>query len=109
MDFSARDRFVELLRLKERGAEDQFFQRRDRETIRRMRERRKLEEEQAARRAAHMRCPDCGARLETVRRRGVTTEQCPQGHGVWVPPGSLRTITAREHDSWFDRYVHMRW
>jgi hypothetical protein len=109
MELYARDRLVELLRLKERGAEDDFFLRRDREVITRMRDRRKLDEELAARRSAHMRCPECGAPLATVLRRGIATEQCPHGHGLWVPPDGLETIPAREHDAWFDRYVHMRW
>ena len=109
MQFYARDPFVEFLREKERGTEDAFFLRRDRELIDRLRRERLLAEEQQARRSAHMRCPECGARLATVVRRGVATEQCPQGHGVWVPPDGLETIPEREHDAWFDRSVHMRW
>jgi uncharacterized protein with PIN domain len=109
MDLYARDRLVELLRLKERGAEKDFFVRRDSELITRMRAQREAAAEQEARRCAHMRCPECGTRLATVVRRGVATEQCPHGHGMWVPPDALETIPARERDAWFDRYVHMRW
>jgi hypothetical protein len=109
MDLYARDRLVELLRLKERGAEGNFFGRRDRELITQMRTRLKRDEELEARRGAHMRCPQCGVQLATVVRRGVSTEQCPEGHGSWVPPDGLETIPEREHDAWFDRYVHMRW
>jgi uncharacterized protein with PIN domain len=109
MALYARDTFVELLRRKERGAEDVFFLRRDRELIARLQTRLALAVELEARRSAHMRCPECGAPLTEVVRRGVATEQCPEGHGVWVPPGGLETIPEREHDAWFDRYVHMRW
>jgi hypothetical protein len=109
MDFSDRDPFVELLLLKERGEERSYFGRRDRELIERLRARRRRAEEMAARRSAHMRCPQCGVRLTTVVRRGVETQQCPEGHGMWVPPGGLDEIREREHDAWFDRYVHMRW
>src|SRR5262245_34871192 len=109
MEFYARDAFVDFLRRKERGAERDFFLRRDRQLIDRMRAERALAAELEARRSARMRCPECGARLTAVMRRGVATEQCPEGHGVWVPPGGLETIPEREHDAWFDRYVHMRW
>ena len=104
-----RDPFVELLRRRERGEEDVFFIRRDRDLIARMRARRNELEELRARQLAHMRCPECGTRLTEVVRRGVATEECPRGHGVWIPPDGLETIPEREHDAWLDRYVHMRW
>jgi uncharacterized protein with PIN domain len=104
-----RDPFVELLKRRERGEEDVFFLRRDQELIERLRARRRHAEESRAREIARMRCPECGTRLRVVRRRGVATEECPNGHGLWVPPDALETIPAREHDAWFDRYVHMRW
>jgi TFIIB-like protein len=103
------DPFVDLLQRRERGAEDVFFHRRDRDLIARMRARRRESDELRARELAHMRCPECGLPLVEVVRRGVATEQCPSGHGLWVPPDALETIPAREHDAWFDRYVHMRW
>ncbi len=104
-----RDPFVELLRLRERAEEDVYFQRRDRELIDRDRALRRQREESRVRQLAHHRCPDCGAPLQDVLRRGITIETCPNGHGMWVPPGALEEIPAREHDAWFDRYVHMRW
>ena len=104
-----RDRFGELLQLRERGEEGVFFHRRDDELIARIRALRREAEEMRARQLAHMRCPECGAELVEVVRRGVSTEECPKGHGLWVPRGALKTIPKRERDSWFDRYVHMRW
>jgi hypothetical protein len=104
-----RDPLTDLLRLKEDGEETAYFQRRDRELIADIQARRSEDEERRARQLAHMRCPECGAHLTEVRRRGVTTEECPAGHGLWVPRDGLETIREREHDSWFDRYVHMRW
>ena len=104
-----RDPFVEMLQRKERGAEQVFFLQRDRDLIARMQAMQQEREEAHARQLAHMRCPECGVRLLEVVRRGVKTEQCPSGHGLWIPPDALETIPAREHDSWFDRYVHLGW
>ena len=109
MAFYDRDPFVELLERRERGEENVFFVRRDTDLIARIRTRRGELAEQQARQLAHMRCPDCGTPLTEVMRRGVATEECPRGHGVWIPPGGLETIREREHDAWLDRYVHMRW
>jgi hypothetical protein len=109
MGFYARDAFVEFLRRKERGAENDLFLRRDSELIAKLRARQAVEAELEARRCAHMRCPECGAKLTEIVRRGVPTEQCPEGHGAWIPKGGLETIPEREHHAWFDRYVHMRW
>jgi uncharacterized protein with PIN domain len=105
----SRDPLKELLRLKEHGEEDSYFLRRDQELIARLQARQKEEEELRARQLAHMRCPECGASLREVRRRGVITEECPQGHGLWVPSDGLEKIPERERAAWFDRYVHMRW
>jgi hypothetical protein len=99
-----RDAFVEKLRCRERGEEGVFFGRRDRELIARMQARAQAAEEEAVRRRAHRRCPDCGDNLVDVERRGVRTAECPHGHGVWLPPSALREIPERERDSWFARY-----
>src|SRR5512143_210821 len=104
-----RDRFVDLLQRKERGAETVFFRQRDRDLIARIQARRREREEERARQVAHMRCPECGEHLTEVVRRAAPTEKCPNGHGLWIPPDALETIPAREHDSWFDRCVHLGW
>lgn len=104
MAFYDRDAFVEKLRSREQAEEDVFFGRRDRELIERMRAREQAAEEEAARRRARMRCPECGERLVDVERRGILTEECPVGHGVWVKPQALYEIPERERASWLARY-----
>src|SRR5262245_32775782 len=99
-----RDRLVEMLRRREQGEEGVFFGRRDESLIARMRTERRDAAEHAAREAAHMRCPECGAPLAEVRRRGILTEECPAGHGLWVKPEALYEIPERERHSWFARF-----
>jgi hypothetical protein len=100
-----RDAFVEKLRYREQGEEDVFFGRHDRELIARMRALARAADEEAARRRARMRCPQCGEPLVDVDRRGILTEECPAGHGVWIAPQALYEIPARERDSWLARYL----
>ena len=104
-----RDPLGELLGWRERAEENVFFRRRDQELLAQARARQRTREEIHARDAARMRCPECGERLREVLRRGVRTEVCPNGHGLWIPPGGVETIHKRERNAWFDRYVHMRW
>jgi uncharacterized protein with PIN domain len=100
-----RDAFVEKLRCRERGEEDVFFGRRDRELIDRIRERTRALEEDTVRTRARMRCPECGTRLEEVVRRGIRTAECPAAHGLWVTRDALRDLPVRERDSWLARYL----
>ena len=106
---TAHDPFVEKLSLRERAEEDLYFGRRDADLLRTLRARRRAAEERRIAEAARGRCPQCGARLREVMRRGVRTEVCPNGHGIWIPPGSCATILDRERNSWFERTVHLRW
>jgi len=105
MAFYDRDALVEKLRSREQGEEDVFFGRRDRELIERMRARDEAATEDALRARARMRCPECGAQLVDVDRRGIRTEECPAGHGVWVAPHALYEIPRRERHSWLVRYT----
>ena len=108
MAYYDRDPLVEKLRLKEHGEEDTYFLRRDRELIARLQARHREQEEQSRTAARAHAVSGVRRAADRSRRRGVTTEVCPRGHGLWVPANGLETIHEREHDAWFDRYVHMR-
>ena len=97
------DRFTDKLSLHERGEEDQYFARRDRGLIEKLRDvrdeshRRNLEE------LTYMRCPDCSERLVQVAHHGITIEECPAGHGMWMTHAEMETLARRERASWLGR------
>ena len=98
------DPLGEKLREKERAEEDIFFARRDRELIERLRKATQQERWRDIRELALMRCPDCGARLTKVTHYGVTIDECPTGHGMWLTQTEQHTLARRERDSWIARY-----
>lgn len=39
-------------------------------------------------------CPNCGAGMKEVERRGVLLDVCPQCGGVWLDRGELEKLLA---------------
>ena len=101
-----RDPLIEKLNEKEKAEEDIYFARRDRELIAKLREVRDEGQRRHIRELAYMRCPDCGARLKRATHHGVTIEECPAGHGMWMSEDELHALAKRERDSWIARYLY---
>ena len=97
---------VDRLQEKERGEEDVFFASHDRELIEKLRGAKDEEQRRHIQELTSMRCPDCGARLKPAAHYGVTIEECPAGHGMWLTATELLTVAKREHDSWLRRYLY---
>jgi hypothetical protein len=106
MDVREHDPFVRKLELKERAEEDVFFAKRDRELLARWHEEDEEEQRRRVRELARMRCPECGARLVVAVHRGVTIEECPLRHGMWLTESEMRTLARRERNSWIARYFY---
>ena len=100
------DPLGEKLKKKERAEEDIFFAKLDQELIARLRNATEEERWRHIRELALMRCPDCGARLTKVTHYGVTIDECPTGHGMWLTQSEQHTLARREHDSWIARYFY---
>jgi hypothetical protein len=101
-----KDRLGEKLHQKEKAEEDRYFKERDKAALERMRREGAGKEEHASRQLAHMRCPNCGEHLSAVEHYGVTIEECPAGHGMWLNQGELETLASRERDSWLGRFFY---
>jgi len=100
------ERFVEKLSLRERADEDQYFARRDRGLIEKLRDVRDETRRRNVEELAYMRCPDCGERLVHVTHHGITIEECPTGHGMWMTHAEMETLARRERASWLGRYFY---
>lgn len=92
--------------LRERAEEDVFFARHDRELIQKLRDAHDAALHEHLQELTRMRCPDCGARLNRVAHHGVTVEECPTGHGLWLKQAEVETLAQRERDSWLGRYFY---
>jgi len=105
MATSEKDRLGDKLRQAERGREDQYFAERDRQLVEQLRRARAEEAEEQVKEAAQMRCPKCGSRLAQRRLRGVSVEECPSCHGVWLDEGELQQIASTETEGWIARWL----
>ncbi|MGE0681126.1 MAG: zf-TFIIB domain-containing protein [Candidatus Binatia bacterium] len=97
-----KDRLGAKLREKEKAEEDRYFARRDKELLE------KLKQQQAEPQEAEqalMRCPKCGAKLNTVKHHDVTVEECPACQGMWLDRGELEILAQRENEGWLSRFV----
>ena len=76
--------------------EEEYFARQQAELLRRSRsdaEKAVVEEE---RKSHYMKCPKCGADLDTVDHYGVQVDRCPECHGVWFDAGEVETLVKKD-------------
>jgi len=51
-------------------------------------------------------CPKCGGIIEPITFHDVSMDRCPDCGGVWLGPNDLKTLAAKDHRSWFDRWFN---
>ena len=98
--------FADKLKEKERAEETVFFTKRDRALLEKLRSSGDKAQRRNLRELAYLRCPDCGARLRKATHHGVTIEECPDGHGLWLTESEMHTLAKRERSSWIGRYFY---
>ena len=52
-----------------------------------------------------MRCPKCGAALKEERVDGITVDECPDCHGMWLDEGELQKLARPEPSGWLARWL----
>lgn len=77
--------------------EEEYFARLEAELIQQKREEQLRAAQEAERKSHYMKCPKCGADLETVEQHGVHLDRCPECHGIWLDQGELEEV-ARHAD-----------
>ena len=100
-----KDRLGDKLRDAERAREDQYFAEQDRKLVEQLRRTQAGEGEAKVQEAALMRCPKCGRDLVEGRLHGVSVDECPACHGVWLDKGELDLIAERENEGWIARWL----
>src|SRR5262245_24248859 len=93
-----KDRFGDKLRDVERAREDQYFAEQDRKLVEALRAK-------EARGTGLTCCPKDGTQLETHCHNGVTVEECPSCHGMWLDYDGQQAMAGKENDGWIARWL----
>jgi uncharacterized protein len=90
-----------------KGLEQEYFRRKDKESLQRLRE--ALHDEALARgdKAATMECPRCDGKLHADTYDEVEISRCETCGGIWLDAGELEHIINQENST--NRWLHAFW
>ncbi len=92
----------EIFDERRKALEEEYFRRKEQEALEKLRA--KLRDQAAA--AQLPPCPKCDGRLIETEFENIKIDQCSRCGGVWLDPGELQQLTAREQEGWFARLWH---
>ena len=79
-----------------RGLEEEYFRRRDKESLAKLRAALAEQAQAQGEEVATMNCPRCDGKLHEKTYEDVTIDQCDRCHGVWLDAGELERIVGEE-------------
>ena len=90
------------------GLEEEYFHRKNKEAVEKLREKMKVAEEAKAAGTSSMRCPRCDGTLKESKVGDVSIDTCEKCGGVWLDSGELEQLTkneGREGSGFFSRLL----
>jgi uncharacterized protein len=88
---------------RKKALEEEYFRRKEREAIERLRAKMTAEEQARIAEAAALHCPKCEGTLQGVMFEGVEIDTCDKCGGVWLDANELAALTKRDENGWFSR------
>jgi uncharacterized protein len=88
-----------------RGLEEEYFHRKNKEAIEKLREKIKVAEEAKAEGKSSMRCPRCDGKLKETKIEDVLIDTCEKCGGIWLDSGELEQLTKKESGGWLSRLL----
>lgn len=89
---------------RKKAQEDEYFVRKERELLEKMRAKQETEKVQDAAIASSMKCPKCGAALKERSFQKVVIDQCTGCNGIWLDAGELEQVAEKEEGSWLGKF-----
>lgn len=86
-----------------KGLEEEYFHRKNKEAIEKLREKMKVSEEAKAAGTSSMKCPRCDGTLQESKLEEVSIDTCEKCGGVWLDSGELEQLTKRDSGGFFSR------
>lgn len=90
-----------------KALEEDYFRRKDKESLDRLRSALAAEAQAKGKAAALMPCPRCAGSLKEEIFDEVQIERCDTCHGVWLDAGELRQIARQERAT--GRWLSVFW
>ena len=87
-----------------RGLEEEYFHRKNREALEKLREQMKVAEDAKAAGTSSMKCPRCDGNLAESKFEEVMIDTCDKCCGVWLDSGELQQLTKKDKGGWLSRY-----
>lgn len=89
---------------RKKAQEDEYFVRKERELLAKLKAQQDTETKAAAENAAHMRCPKCGEPLKARSFQKIEIDQCTGCNGIWLDAGEMEQVAGKESDSWLGKF-----
>jgi Zn-finger nucleic acid-binding protein len=86
-----------------RGLEEEYFHKKNKEAIEKLKQQLKVAEEAKAAGTSSMQCPRCDGRLTSSMFEKVEIDTCDKCGGVWLDSGELDQLMKQESGGWFGR------
>ena len=87
-----------------KSLEEEYFHRKNKEAIEKLRAKMKVAEEAKAAGTSSMQCPRCDGNLKESKFEEVLIDTCDKCGGVWLDSGELEQLTKKDTGGWFSRY-----
>lgn len=89
---------------RKKAQEDEYFVKKERELLAKMKAKQETEEKEAAKKAYFMKCPKCGEPLKERSFQKVLIDQCAGCNGIWLDAGELEQVAEKEEGSWLGKF-----
>ena len=89
---------------RKKAQEDEYFVKKERELLAKLKAKQEAESKAAAKNAAHMTCPKCGEPLKARSFQKIEIDQCTGCNGIWLDAGEMEQVAGKESDSWLGRF-----
>ncbi len=80
-----------------KGLEEEYFRRKNKETLDRLREAMREEAKARGEEVTTMQCPRCEGRLHEMVFDDVRVDRCDRCNGIWLDAGELEQIISMEN------------
>ena len=85
-----------------KGLEEEYFRRREKEALEKLRAQ-AMAETETKNAVATLRCPKCDGTLREIAFEDVQIDRCDRCNGVWLDAGELERLTKHESGGWLSR------